>query len=691
MSNIPIYVTGDHSIDQFIYVEGKDNNPPDLRESWIQAQRFWKAKLPGGPDALCVLLKSFGIQTEIPVIEKENTKLPESIYILTQQKIYEKSRWRIGRAIIAGEREYETYKLKEKKNLNPDFPTIIIDHNQGFLSNNKAKLRNFLKERQYLIRTHDPRNPIWKDIRSSLEPGFWFSPMQDMANGSLQFAGNWEDMKQRIIEYLKADETLWDNDNSRWIHSLIIQIYNDGILFLGPHPASMGDNHFLNYENLYIFAGDQPTSFSWNGYDPVIGSGNVIVASLAKILIGTPPLTFTKMKTYLIKGLARIRTLIEEGYDNPTEKDPSFLKRETNIPIPTLKKSISPKVLEIIEYKNAPSGAWKFAKKIVCGGELELYKNITLRLGDYYVADSNYAKTILQLISRLNNHAHDKKDKSILSFSIFGGPGSGKSLLAEKIANLVKPKEQEFETMNFNISQFESPKRLIKAFQEIQTVCLKGKIPFVLWDEFDTFYQNSKAGWVPFFLQPMQDRKFWDDHSEQQLGKCVFVFIGGIFNDTSEFMDWALYQDGKNLKGTDFHSRLDRCLVVPSLEWGYEVEKRFTEQDPAKLTRAVLIRAFLGKKEKVTKISRDMLFFLLHVPLIHGARSLQKIIEASQLDKTDTFQRWHLPSKEVIESHVNDNLIQFHDTFAFIDDFLEKLNYHDYLNDEPNTFSLEWR
>ena len=80
--------------------------------------------------------------------------------------------------------------------------------------------------------------------------------------------------------------------------------------------------------------------------------------------------------------------------------------------------------------------------------------------------------------------------------------------MAEELAKAENPNGDLFQIQIYNISQFGDPSRLLDAFDNIQTIGLQGKIPFVLWDEFDTSYQGAQGGWLPYFLMPMQDEIF---------------------------------------------------------------------------------------------------------------------------------------------------------------------------------------
>lgn len=113
------------------------------------------------------------------------------------------------------------------------------------------------------------------------------------------------------------------------------------------------------------------------------------------------------------------------------------------------------------------------------------------------------------------------------------------------------------------------------------------------------------------------------------------------------------------MKGRDFHSRLDRSLDIPDLELRQSEQgsPRLSEEDPARLRRAILLRLwFLKDFKKVKQIEKGVLAWLLQVPLAHGTRSLEGILKASELGRTEVFRAHHLPSREMLQLHLREEL-----------------------------------
>lgn len=669
-----IIVTGDHARDRFIYVEGMGDEPANLREAWVTAKRFWIAELAGSSGSLIEYLKTSGINAYNPFVSRE--EIPESIFFVTRQGEGENRRWRGAQALTAGERQYPSGRISSDiPGISAQMPpAVLMDFNQGWLNVNQGEIARFLKERPYVARTHDLRKPAWVEVRKKgIHHGVWFSPIQDMAEGGLWFAGNWEDIRKRLVEYLQADKTLWSK--GKWLHHIVIQISYDGALVLGPGTDTEGE--------LLIFAGDLPGSFSQKGYGAVVAGGIVFVASLVQTLLTKTPAESTTVLQCAREGLARTRIVVEEGYVGPNIEATDWkLSKPTNLPISSLEH---PKTDEIITYPVKPPEAdWQAACDIVFGDD-DMLRRRAFKLGNLISASPDYARTLLRLASRLETHV--RQGTGILSFAIFGAPGSGKSFVAEQLSNVADSTGKTLKQLLFNVSQLGDPSRLVDALEQIQTTSLQGKIPFVLWDEFDTSLQGNQAGWLPYFLMPMEDAKFFDGMAERSLGKSIFVFIGGTFKDADDLKKWALdTSEGKRLKGPDFHSRLDSYLTVPSLDLTVSLEEAFTKSDMAKLNRAVFIRSLLRKQEKVKSIAQDVLAYLLHVPLVHSGRSLQRIIIASDLRRTSIFQAFHLPPADVLQLHVEGPVTTVKDPVL---EFLKKIKCEELRHEPP--LPLKWR
>ena len=312
-----------------------------------------------------------------------------------------------------------------------------------------------------------------------------------------------------------------------------------------------------------------------------------------------------------------------------------------------------------------------------------LRRRISMQFNDFAMADPKEAGPILDLAQRVKEHVvrhrYNSPDKgSVFNFALFGSPGSGKSFLAREIAASIDAREEIFEQSDYNISQFTDPAQLTDAFRRIASDSVGAKVPLVLWDEFDSVLDGNRGGWLARFLMPMQDARFFDGRELRPIGTAVFVFIGGTFPTAQDFRNWACEtertRDGRPpdsvvLKARDFHSRLYTALDMPRIIDEEEGASSPSERRPqkfmtewvnsyAKLARAVLLRHYFRENSKIgetaflQEIDKDLCRFLLAVPLRHGARSLERVVEACLVNRPSKLSMMHLPPNHFLEEHI---------------------------------------
>ena len=311
-----------------------------------------------------------------------------------------------------------------------------------------------------------------------------------------------------------------------------------------------------------------------------------------------------------------------------------------------------------------------------------LRQRISMKFGDFAMANPDEAGSILDLAQRIKQHVlknrRNSTDKGkVFNFALFGSPGSGKSFLAHEMAKSIDPKNDIFSVIEHNLSQFTETNQLKGALEAITSKSVGGKVPFVLWDEFDSVFEQKRGGWLARFLMPMQDAHFFDGRERRPIGTAVFVFIGGTFPTAKDFRRWACDTEMQNgsppeavlLKGRDFHSRLYTALDMPSIV----DEEKFVEDaskrpiqifrtewkhDYAKLARAVVLRDFFIKNSKVgektflEEVDHNLCRFLLAIPLRHGARSLERIVEACLVSKPHKVTMLQLPPGHFLAEHI---------------------------------------
>ena len=161
-----------------------------------------------------------------------------------------------------------------------------------------------------------------------------------------------------------------------------------------------------------------------------------------------------------------------------------------------------------------------------------------------------------------------------------------------------------------------------------------------------------ELGWLVRFLAPMQDGVFLERGATQPVGPAIFVFAGGTHATMASFKTRAVEVPGA--KATDFLSRLRGYVDVlgPNPSGPDDIT--------APLRRALLLRTLVrGKAPQL--LDRDRLAidpgvlraFLGVATYVHGARSMESIVDMSALAGLLRFERSALPAPHQLGLHVD--------------------------------------
>jgi len=284
------------------------------------------------------------------------------------------------------------------------------------------------------------------------------------------------------------------------------------------------------------------------------------------------------------------------------------------------------------------------------------------QFGDLLTVDRQEIEAYRSIGALVTEYARRGQPKP-LSIAVFGPPGSGKSFGVTEVAKALLPEMEE--PLEFNLSQFGGPEDLAGALHQVRDAVLRGGLPLVFWDEFDTALAGRSLGWLRYFLAPMQDGTFQEGQITHPIGRCIFVFAGGTAERMDTFGADLTAAEFRAVKGPDFASRLRGYVDVlgPNPRGGPDAEAP-TSDPHFLIRRAILLNSMLRRGAPQLLHRRDggggiaidagvLRAFLEIGTYRHGARSMEQIISMSRLVGRSEFERSSLPARAQLDLHVD--------------------------------------
>ncbi|MGE5397023.1 MAG: ATP-binding protein [Chitinophagales bacterium] len=294
------------------------------------------------------------------------------------------------------------------------------------------------------------------------------------------------------------------------------------------------------------------------------------------------------------------------------------------------------------------------ARRIAVEGPLSALPDVPIeRVGGWRSADRQEIEGVRCVGNAVQEYLQLRNPQTPLCVAVFGPPGAGKSFAVMEIARGLGIGPDC--CLNFNLSQFNSPEDLIAAFRQIRDLQLRGKMPLVFWDEFDTPCQGQELGWLRSFLAPMQDGEYTNKGVTHPLGGGIYVFAGATRYSFEEFRSGDSPAD-RAAKKPDFVSRLRAYINIR----GVNGTPNSIEDRLYIIRRAFLLHQYLEmnapqlKRGDCFQIDDGVLNAFLKTSYYqHGARSMQNLVKMSTFSGKRKFELSSLPPDTVIQMHTN--------------------------------------
>jgi hypothetical protein len=394
----------------------------------------------------------------------------------------------------------------------------------------------------------------------------------------------------------------------------------------------------------------------WEGAYPgsTPGLGTAVTAALALVAARDPrnPDWLGAVR----RGLATGRLMHERGF-TPGPDQLSFPAE-----VPVMLSEGDPGAFQCCEIPANPG--WQIAASAFYGDERRAAEQIVLegdevacpnlpveRMGAWTSIDRTEIESMRSVRHIMREYLQQHHQKRPLSLAVFGPPGSGKSFAIKQMAKEWMADGFPIEVLEFNLSQFAADE-LPHALQRVRDCAVEQRLPMVFWDEFDTALEGRELGWLAQFLAPMQDGLFLEDGNSRPIGPAIFVFAGGTHAAMASFKDRSVELPAA--KATDFLSRLRGFVDILG------PNPAGVHDRSSVLRRSLLLRSLLKLKapqlfvRNVVQIDPGVLRAFLDVTsYVHGARSMEAILDMSALSGRLRFERSALPPAHQLVLHVD--------------------------------------
>jgi len=666
-----IKVTGDVTIDWiFINPKGPLASQIDFNQKWetrISCQEIAQA---GGSALLARILEEIANSSgsfKVAKAEIDHKALLEpgfggytrsfmSWSPFPKKKGYKREyAWRISE--FWGEAPRTVDLNTNQDNIEDEDLLIIDDSNQGFRENTEKWspiLNGDRKGKPIILKMFTPicEGSLWENIAGN-HPDVTTAivSLSDLRKSRAQigYALSWEQMYSEVLSAVTRQDLLK-------VSRVIVLLGTVGAILV-----ERGASSCLVFDP-YCQEGDWEKKYPGQ----MVGYSSCMMASIANEIISNPgkPDLVPAMK----RGLGACRTLHLQGFDESAEAGSLRLSFPYGAVVETLLKDEDAFADICMSFaEDAPSSILAatitgdfgdVAMDIALRGPSNALSSVPIeRIGNWSSVDRDEIesmRSVQNILSKyVSQYSSGTRLERPLSIAVFGPPGSGKSFAIKQMAKALFP--DQLKKIEFNLSQLDSPQELGNAFHQVRDLALEQQLPLVFWDEFDAVLDGMELGWLRYFLAPMQDGEFREAGVSHPVGPAIFVFAGGTCDSIDEFKLTRDEQFEKQAKKKDFISRLKgyvNILGPNPLKGGKDCL--------FPLRRALLLRAFLMSKadnlfdgDNLTIDEGVLRAFLMIDEYLHGARSMEAIVDTSAITGKVSFERSYLPASHQLALHVD--------------------------------------
>jgi hypothetical protein len=458
------------------------------------------------------------------------------------------------------------------------------------------------------------------------------------------------------------------NGLARCAH-VVVSLGTGGAVLLSRPNAPTDGPDSLEQPDCHVFFDPEAIENSWAEQYPgsMIGYTTCLVAGIARELILAPDAP--DVHRGIRRGLAAERALHLGGYGDPDGKSG---RAGLTFPASAMAKELQnePKVFATARIEQPVRDSWSIlesrypeglepvAEAVACDGVESALSDVPVgSFGKLLTLDRGEIEGFRSIRALMREYDSEPAPRP-LNIAVFGPPGAGKSFGVKAVAKSAIDGDR-IEDLTFNLSQMRKPSELADALHQVRDAGLRGKLPFVLWDEFDCD-MDGPFGWLRHFLAPMQDGAFQQGQILHPIGKAIFVFAGGTSSRLADFAGNRT-PEFRLSKGPDFVSRLKGHVDIV----GPDPRGGDRDADPHfRIRRAILLRSMLlrdrpnlfsGQGSKAhLQIDPGVLRAFLEVSSYrHGARSLETIVAMSTLHGKSRYERSALAAADQLNAHVD--------------------------------------